>query len=164
MAHINWLILFISALVPIIVGFFYYGPLFGKSWMDVNGFKKEDLESSNMAFMLGISIILSFLLALGLSGITIHQSAVLQLLATDLMAGSEEANEILKTVMATYGDKHMDFGHGAMHGGTSAVLIALPFIAINAVFERRGGKYILIHFGYWFISLVLMGGLINHFW
>ncbi len=161
---INWIVLLISALVPIVVGFVYYGPIFGKAWMKVNGFKEEDLQGANMAFILGISFILSFLIAFGLSGMAIHQAGVVQLLATDLQAGSEDAENLLNTIMSAYGDKHMDFGHGALHGGTSAVLFALPLIAINGLFERRGGKYIWIHFGYWFISLLLMGGVICHFW
>ncbi|MEM1124806.1 MAG: DUF1761 domain-containing protein, partial [Bacteroidota bacterium] len=31
---------------------------------------------------------------------------------------------------------------------------------MNALFERRGWKYIWIHTGYWFITLALIGGLL----
>jgi len=161
---INWIIILVSSFIPLVVGAIYYGPLFGKAWMGVNGFKEEDLEGSNMALIFGLSILLSFLLGLALSGMVVHQNAILSLLASDLQAGSTEAKEMVDMFMNAYGDKHKHFGHGALHGGIAAILFALPLIAINALFERRGGKYIGIHFGFWFISLTLMGGIICHFW
>ena len=161
---INWIVLLASSFIPLVVGAVYYGPLFGKAWMNVNGFKDEDLEGSNMALIFGLSILLSFLIAFALAGMTIHQSGVLQLLASDLQAGSAEAKATLESFMAVYGEKHMDFGHGALHGTIAAVLFAFPLVAINSLFERRGWKYIGIHFGFWLISLTLMSGVICHFW
>lgn len=34
---------------------------------------------------------------------------------------------------------------------------------INALFERRGFKYIAIHTGYWLITLAIIGGLMCQF-
>lgn len=161
---INWVILLISGIIPIAVGALYYGPLFGKSWMDVNGFREEDLEGANMAFILGISFILSCLLAFALSGVVLHQSGVFQLMSGDLREGSEQAQQMLEQFMNVYGETHRNFGHGALHGALAAITFALPLIAINGLFERRGGKYIGIHFGYWLVSLTIMGGIICHFW
>jgi hypothetical protein len=62
--------------------------------------------------------------------------------------------------MDTYGDRFRTFKHGALHGGITSIFFVLPMIAIPAMFERRSAKYILIHAGYWFISLCIMGGII----
>jgi len=155
-------ILLIAALVPMIVGFVWYGPLFGKSWMRVNNFTEESLKGGNMALIMGLSYFLSIVLALGLMGLTNHQSGVAQLLSThpDFEVVGSEVHTLFNSIMDQFGDRHRDFGHGALHGGIAAILIALPLIAINALFERRGWKYIGIHFGYWFITLILMGGVI----
>lgn len=58
---------------------------------------------------------------------------------------------------------HRSFGHGAVHGTIAAVLAALPIISINSLFERRGWKYILVHFGYWLITMILMSGAVCQF-
>jgi len=65
--------------------------------------------------------------------------------------------------MTKYGEVHRTFTHGMVHGGMGTIFIAFPIIAINGLFERRSWKYILIHTGYWLISLVLMGGVICAF-
>jgi len=52
---------------------------------------------------------------------------------------------------------HRSFGHGFLHGGFLTVFLILPIIAINAIFERRGWKYIWIHAGYWFYYTRLNG-------
>jgi hydrogenase maturation factor len=36
-------------------------------------------------------------------------------------------------------------------------------VGINALFERRGGKYILVHVGYWIVTLALIGGVVCQF-
>jgi hypothetical protein len=41
--------------------------------------------------------------------------------------------------------------------------LALPIIGINALFERRGFKYIAINVGYWVVSMAIMGGIICQF-
>ena len=51
--------------------------------------------------------------------------------------------------MADYGTAHRTFGHGALHGIMSGIFVALPIIGTNALFERKGAKYILINSGYW---------------
>jgi len=34
-------------------------------------------------------------------------------------------------------------------------------MAINALFERRGWKYIGIHFGYWLLTFVALGAAVS---
>jgi len=158
----NWWILFIAALVPMIVGFVWYGPLLGKAWMKVNNFTEESLKGANMALIMGLSYFLSVILASGIMAFTNHQLGIDQLIGSHPEAkviGSE--TEVLYTsISEKYKDRHRNFGHGAFHGVLGAILVALPLIAINALFERRGWKYIGIHFGYWLITIALMGGIV----
>ena len=118
-----------------------------------------------MGLIFVLTYILAVLLALGLSGMTNHQSGVLQLFAMhpDFAIEGSEIKNLFDSIMTQFGDTHRTFGHGALHGGIAAVIIGLPLIAINALFERRGAKYIGIHFGYWLLTLVLMGGVVCQF-
>jgi hypothetical protein len=43
------------------------------------------------------------------------------------------------------------------------LFFALPVMGTNALFERKGFKYIAINVGYWTVTLALMGGVICHF-
>jgi len=158
----NNLFLLIAGLIPMIVGFVWYGPIFGNAWMRTNGFTKETLDQGNMAVILGLSYLLSVVLAFSLLPLVIHQFGLYQLLGPHIKeeVGGAEMKIYLENFKATYGDMHRSFKHGALHGGIAAVFTALPLIAINALFERRGAKYIGIHFGYWFVTMTLMGGIL----
>lgn len=158
----NPLILLLAAIVPMLVGALWYGPLFGNSWMKVNGFKEEDLRGGNMIVIFGLSFVLSIILALGISGLAIHQNSIMQLFVMhpDFEVAGSEVNTLYNSIMDNYSGRHRTFGHGAIHGAFGSVLLALPLIAINGLFERRGAKYIGIHFGYWVVTMALMGGII----
>ncbi len=76
-----------------------------------------------------------------------------------LEAGSAAQTEY-NELMTRYGDAQRGFKHGMVHGSIISFFFVLPLITINSLFERRGWKYIFIHFGYWLICLLLMGGLL----
>ena len=59
--------------------------------------------------------------------------------------------------------KFRTFKHGALHGTMAGIFIALPILGTNALFERKGWKYILINTGYWTVTLAIMGGIICQF-
>jgi len=162
--EINYLICFATALIPLIVGSIWYNPkVFGSVWMRASGVTEAQIQSGNMAFIFGLVYILGILLSFFFTSFAIHQSAVDGLFLTQpgIVDGSDQVMiNFVETFHATYGDLHRSFGHGAVHGGLAAVVVALPVIAINALFERRGGKYIGVHFGYWFITFILMGGAV----
>ncbi len=161
--EMNIIALIGAAIIPLLVGAVYYGPLFGKSWMNVNGFTEEDLKGGNMALIFGLSLLFSFMIALSLSTIVIHQMGFMQILQPLADAGNNEAKETFESLIANYGDVHRTWGHGALHGAFVSMLFAFPLIAINALFERRGWKYIGIHTGYWLITLSIMGAIICQF-
>ncbi len=65
--------------------------------------------------------------------------------------------------MEQYGTNFRTFKHGAFHGAIGGIMLALPIVGTNALFERKGVKYIAINAGFWIISMALMGGIICAF-
>lgn len=157
----NFWMFFITALIPLFVGAIWYSPkVMGTSWMRVNGFKEEDLEGANMAVIFGLCYVFGIFISLGLSGIVIHQPSVFQVMMPDVMVEGSAAQQQFNDFMATYGNNFRDWKHGAIHGIILSILLVLPLLAINALFERRGWKYIMIHFAYWLITLTLIGAVL----
>jgi hypothetical protein len=46
MSGINWLAVVVGVVVSYVVGFLWYGPLFGNTWLRIIGKKREDIEAS----------------------------------------------------------------------------------------------------------------------
>ncbi|MGE0560580.1 MAG: DUF1761 domain-containing protein [Flavobacteriales bacterium] len=154
----NLLILLAAALVPMVMGFIWYNPkTLGNAWMKAADVTEEKMKGANMGLIFGLSFLFSFFLAFALNGIVIHQWGLFS-----LVGGNEEAfNAIMSAdVMSEYKDGFRTFGHGVLHGVITGFTIALPIMATNAMFERKGFKYIAINVGYWIITLGLMGGII----
>ena len=63
--------------------------------------------------------------------------------------------------MDLVGSGHRTFGHGAFHGILGGLFIVMPILSINALFERKGFKYIAINCGYWIASMAIMGGIVS---
>jgi hypothetical protein len=159
--EMNWWLLLVTGFIPLMVGFVWYHPkVFGNIWMQVNGFKQEDLQSGNMVKIFALVYIFGCMFSMAVMAIVIHQLGLMGMMANDK---SPEAIAIFNDMMAKYGKEFRTFKHGAFHGTISAILIALPLIAINALFEKRGFKYILIHVGYWLVTFILIGGVICQF-
>ncbi|MEM1124962.1 MAG: DUF1761 domain-containing protein [Bacteroidota bacterium] len=157
----NFYMFFIAAFIPMIVGAIYYHEkVVGGVWMRTNGFKASDLEGGNMAVILGSAYLLSVVGALALSGLVIHQGHVTQIMIPEVFESGSATQQQFNDFMAQYGNRYRTFGHGFLHGSILSIFFVLPIIGINALFERRGWKYIFIHVGYWFITLGLMGGLL----
>ena len=160
----NWYLFFLTALIPLIVGFLWYGNMgFGKKWMIVNGFTEESLQGGNMGMIFGLSYLFGIFISLAISGVVIHQTAVFQMMMPDVGETGNVAQTQFNDLMATYGGNFRDFGHGAIHGGFLGLMLAFPMIAINAMFERRGWAYIWIHTGYWFVCFVIIGAILCRF-
>lgn len=157
----NFIVFFIAAVVPLLVGFIWYGPLLGNAWMKEMKFTKESLEGQNMIKVFVVSYIFSFLIAFFLQFIVIHQSGVF---STLLESGATELQGDILTYfedfMTKYGSNYRTFKHGALHGVLSGVFFVLPVLAIIAMFEKKSAKYIAINAGYWIVTLAIMGGII----
>ncbi len=65
--HINYLAVFVAALLGFIIGGLWYGPLFGKQWMKEMNFTEESLKNANMAKIFGFSFVLSLVISFNLA-------------------------------------------------------------------------------------------------
>lgn len=159
----NIVITAIAALVPMVMGFIWYGPmLFKNAWMKEVGFTDESMKGANMGLIFGLAYVFSFLLAFILQTLVIHQWGAFSTLVGEpgFSEQSGEAYTYFQDFMATYGDRFRTFKHGALHGAIIGFLIALPILATQALFERKSVKYVAINAGYWIVTLAIMGGVI----
>lgn len=153
----------VAALVPTITGFIWYNPkVFGKAWQAASGVTDEKMKGANMMVIFGVSLVLSFLLACSMLGMTIHQLGVYSTLAGDptLADVNSELGKWFAEFMAKNGLNFRTFKHGMLHGALGGVMIALPIMGTNALFERKGFKYVAINAGYWIITMMIMGGIV----
>lgn len=64
---VNWAAVIVATISTFVVGFLWYGPLFGVSWQRLVGLADADIESGNMALTFGLAFVLEFLIALFLA-------------------------------------------------------------------------------------------------
>lgn len=162
MDNLHFYAVFVAGLVPLITGFIWYNPkVFGTAWMNQTGITREMAQNSNMTKTFVLTYLFSCLLAFGMAPIVIHQFGFSSMMmgVPGIEDQSTEIGKTFKSIMDTYGTNFRTFKHGALHGTITAIVIALPIIAINAMFEMKKAKYILIHLGYWALTLALMGGV-----
>lgn len=151
--------LLLSALIPLVIGFIWYNPnVFGKFWMRVAEVSEDKLKTGNMAVIFIVTYVLGFMISVLMMSMVIHQAHIYS-----IFADSPDAESMLTDFMAKYGNNFRTFKHGVFHGVLGAIFLATPIVAINAMFERRGFKYIAVHAGYWIVTFALMGGLICQF-
>lgn len=151
----NFYAVLVASLVTLLVGFVWYNPkVFGTLWMKETGMTEEKAKQSNMLKVFGLTIFYSLLLAVWMPQLVIHQTGVLE------AAGGNASDPAYIEFMKVHGDAFRYFKHGALHGFMSGLFIALPTTAINALFEQKSWKYILINAGYWMVSMMLMGGIL----
>jgi hypothetical protein len=158
----NFLIFALAALVPLIMGFIWYGPLlFQNAWMKQLGFTEESLKGGNMVLIFILCYVFSFLMAFFLQFIVIHQTGVYSsLMESGASELSGDALTYYNDFMAKYGTNYRTFKHGALHGTLAGLFLVLPVLATQAMFERKTVKYVAINAGYWIVTLALMGGII----
>lgn len=153
--ELNYLAIVVAAIVPLIMGAVWYNPkVLGTAWMKASGMTEEKIKSGNIPVIFGITLVLSFMLAFTVNGMVIHQVGATQL------AYSNPDAESFQAFMVEFGNMHRSFGHGALHGAIGAIFFVLPVLGINALFERKGWKYILINVGYWTVTLTIMGAIV----
>ncbi len=153
----------LAALTPLIVGFIWYSPkVFGNAWMKAASLNEEKLKGANMPVIFLLTYIFALMIGVILFSIVVHQTGLFSLFADEpgLMKEGSETMVQLDGLMESLGEKFRTFKHGAFHGAVTALFIGLPIIGINALFERKSYKYILLHTGYWLITLTIMGGVL----
>jgi hypothetical protein len=163
MLEINWLVLVLAALIPLITGFIWYNPkIFGTAWMVESGMTEEKAKGANMAKVFIITFIMGFLIAFTIQFIVIHQYHYYSILAGEpgINDPGSPMGLQLAEFMKTYGDRFRSFKHGVLHGFLNALLFVTPIMTINSLFERKSFKYIAINAGYWIITIALIGGVV----
>lgn len=136
----NILALLAAAASSLVVGFVWYGPLFGKAWMKESGMTEEKAKQGNMVLIFGLSFVFACFLAISMW-------------AEVLIGGG--GGEIHGQ------DPFLTFKHGAFHGLITGLLVILPVLGTIALYEQKSIKYVLIAVGYWTVTLAIMGGIIN---
>ena len=161
----NTWIYFVAALVPMIIGFIWYNPkVFGNAWMKAAKVTQEDVEGGNMPLIFGLSYVFSLILAFMMNYFVHHG---MQIAGTVLMdpelgvAADSELGVLITDFIAQVRARYSTFGHGLMHGFFIALMLVLPVMATNAMFERKGFKYVMVNLGYWAVTLMLMGGVLS---
>jgi hypothetical protein len=145
----------VAALVTLAIGFIWYNPkVFGTIWMKETGMTEEKAQQGNMAKIFGLTIFYSLLLALMLPQIVNHEVGAMQ------AAGGNDQDPALIEFLKVHTGKFRSFKHGLLHGILAGVFFALPITAINALFEQKSWKYILVNAGFWIVSLGIMGAII----
>ncbi|GAA3776815.1 hypothetical protein GCM10022271_06240 [Corallibacter vietnamensis] len=155
--EINFLSLLAAAVSALIIGAIWYNPkVFGTAWMKAADMTEEKMQGANMAKIFILAFIFAFLLAFALQFLTIHQTGALGMVGGD----PSLAKPSFEAFMADYGTAFRTFKHGALHGTIAGIFIALPILGTNALFERKGAKYIFINAGYWIVTMAIMGGIV----
>lgn len=161
--NVQWLVLLGAGCIPLLTGFIWYHPkVFGNAWMAVSGMTEEKARQGNMARVMGLTLVMGIILALSMISLTIHQSHMMSTLV-NLPGFGEPGSEVelyYQDFVSRYGSEFRTFKHGAFHGFLSGLLIGLPILGVNAMFEQRGWKYIAINVGYWAVTMALMGGVV----
>lgn len=161
--NMNFLAIFVSSLVPLLIGFIWYNPkVFGNVWQSEAGVTDDKIKSANMAMIFVVSFVLSFLLAFFLQPMVIHQFHFSSMLFKQPIEDpNTEIGAMYKRIMDQFGTAYRTFKHGALHGTLGGIFLVMPVLATNALFERKSFKYIAINCGYWIVSMAIMGGIIS---
>jgi len=155
----------VVALIPLITGFVWYNPkVFGTPWLQASGLTPESAKAGfNPAMVFGIAYLASFLLAIALGPVVVHQMALFSLARPEPgQAPSPIVTQWLHDSFTIVGHNYRRYRHGAFHGAIFGIFAILPVITVNALFERRGFKYIAINAGFWILNCILMGAVLCH--
>jgi hypothetical protein len=130
MSNINFFAVLVATLSTFVVGWLWYGPLFGKAWMKTTGLTEEQLQQGNMAKIFGLAFIFEFIMAFNLAM---------------FFYGSAEGAEMMTAAT------------GAFYGFLTGFGWIFFAIAVSGLFEQRSWKYVLVNGGYWAVAFTLMG-------
>ncbi|NNC82588.1 MAG: DUF1761 domain-containing protein [Flavobacteriales bacterium] len=159
---------FVAALIPMIIGFIWYNPkVFGNTWMTAAKVTQEDVESGNMPLIFGLSYVLSLILVFMMNYFVHHEMQIAGTVFMDpelAVAPDSELGVMMTDFLDSISARYNTFGHGLLHGFFIALFLVLPVMATNAMFERKGFKYIAVNWGYWAVTIMLIGGFMSQFY
>jgi hypothetical protein len=129
-SSINVLAVLVATLSTFLVGWLWYGPLFGKAWMNAVGLSEEQIQQGNMAKIFGFAFFFELIMAFNLAV---------------FLTGSPEAAEMMNAQM------------GAFYGFLAGFGWVFFALAVNSLYEQKSWKYIFINGGYWTVTFTIMG-------
>lgn len=141
--EINWLAVIAAAIVPMIIGAIYYGPIFGKTWMASLGYTEDDFKGRNLPLIYGLALLMAVIMSF-------FMKMVVELTHKDV----NQAGEL-------YFGSHHTFGHGALHGALLCLTLAAPVVVSLGLFQKNTAKNILLNVVYWVITWAIMGGILD---
>lgn len=130
LSAINWLAVLAATLMPFVIGFVWYGPLFQNAWLRSAGLTKEQTAQGNMVRIFGLSLIGQFVMAFCLAMFFYGDPA-----AADAISA----------------------GPGALYGFLTGFGWVAMAICVTAQFEQKSWTYVLVNGSYWTVVLTLMG-------
>ena len=146
--------------IPFALSFVWFNPktFGGEKWNEIAGISEEKSKRVVKPWKGFITIIFNFLIAFGLFALCVHQNGVFSLVGGNA--------ELLKSgvgaeFLAVYGQNHLTFGHGALHGFLATLCFFVPMLVYVVFFEHKSAKYFWVYFSYWAVSLMLMGGILG---
>ena len=125
-----WAVL-LAAAVSMVLGFLWYGPLFGRAWMKLSGMKTLKMKSKQEGMWK--TYLISFL-----------SSIIMALVLAKLISYLSLAN----------------FWNGALLGFTAWIGFVATVTLSMVLWEGKPLNLYLLHNGYSLLSLLLMGGLL----
>lgn len=130
--QINWIAVFASAVIAMVSGFLWYGPLFGKQWMKLMGFTKSDMEKAkakgmgkSYGMMLVSAVVMSYVLAI-------------------FVSMSDASSAVEGAIIAFW----------TWLGFVATVSLS------SVLWENKSYSLYYLNVGYYLVSLVLMGALL----
>ena len=163
---INWIIVLATSIIPLLIGMLWYSKvLFGNAWMQASGMTIHDSKKINMGKAMGLGLLLGIFMSVCMVIWTIHQFSFFSVLgstadATALKDPTSSLSIYANDFITKYGQNFRTFKHGALHGFLGSIFLGFPFLGMSAIWEGKSFKYVLIHVGYWAVTLMLMGGII----
>ena len=131
LGNINYLAVLVAALFSFIVGWLWYGPLFGKAWMRYNGFTEESMKEGGWMPMPVIMII--------------------NYIATALAAFA----------MAMFMGSGSDLHFGVFAGFMISVFWIGTSRLNDVLYEKKPWGLYLINLSYYIVIYIIMGAIIG---
>ena len=133
--EVNWWVILVCAVISMIVGFIWYGPLFGKPWGNMTGWTKEKvaaLPQGNMIRSYVLAFIAAFIIAM--------------ILALTLAATSSQG-----------------VGEGVLTSVILWIGFTGATIGVNMTFQRRPISLYGIEAGYHLVAMIIYSILLSVF-
>ena len=99
--NINPLAVVIAAIVPMVLGFVWYGPLFGSTWMAARGITREQMGQVNVGQAYGLTTVLAIVTAVAMA--MVLSAASTQDLTTGVTLGAIMGVGLVATALVTNG-------------------------------------------------------------